>query len=72
MPIREFSNAQELEACLGDTKQIIIDGFENLAERPEGYENQKVKYSPRGAAERNQRIPILPCCSVARSNAFIT
>lgn len=45
MPEREFSNSQELEDCLGQSEEIIIDGFENLTERPEGYEDQRVKYS---------------------------
>lgn len=59
MPVREFSHAQELEACLGDIKQIIIDGFENLTERPEGYENQKVKYSGKKATHTD--IALLLC-----------
>lgn len=59
MPAREFSDAQQLKACLGDTKQLIIDGFENLTERPEGYENQKVKYS--GKKSTHTDIALLIC-----------
>ncbi len=71
MPIREFSSAQELEACLGDTDQIIIDGFENLTQRPQGYENQKIKYSPRGVAESSQRILILLCYFLTQNGASV-
>ncbi len=45
MPKREFSNSQEFEDCLGQTEEIIIDGFENLTQRPESYDSQRVKYS---------------------------
>src|SRR5690606_15327047 len=30
---------------MAEAEEIIFDGFENLTERPKGYENQKVKYS---------------------------
>ena len=45
MPKRTFNNSQELEDCLGQSEEIIIDGFENLTERPKDYDNQRVKYS---------------------------
>lgn len=45
MPKRKFENAQGFRACVAGAAEIIIDGFENLTERPKGYENQKVKYS---------------------------
>ena len=57
--MREFSNAQELEAYLGDTDQIIFDGFENLTERPQGYEAQKVKCS--GKKSTPTDIALLLC-----------
>lgn len=59
MPKREFSSSQEFDACLGDVDQIIIDGFENLADRPQGYDNQKVKYS--GKKSTHTDIALLLC-----------
>jgi hypothetical protein len=59
MPKREFSSSQEFDAYLEDVDQIIIDGFENLTERPEGYENQKVKYSGKKASHTD--IALLLC-----------
>ena len=45
MPKREFKNVKEFEAHAADAEEIIFDGFENATERPQKYENQKVKYS---------------------------
>ena len=45
MPIRKFEGADEFREHVKGVEEIIFDGFENLTERPKGYENQKVKYS---------------------------
>ena len=45
MPIRKFEDADEFREHVKGVEEIIFDGFENLTERPKGYENQKVKYS---------------------------
>lgn len=45
MPKRGFESVEEFWAHIADAKEIIFDGTEILAERPQGYENQKLKYS---------------------------
>ena len=45
MPKRSFENVEEFESHIKSAKEIIFDGTENLTERPQGYENQKEKYS---------------------------
>ena len=45
MPKRKFENVEEFESHVKGAKELIFDGFENEAERPQDYENQKVKFS---------------------------
>ncbi len=45
MPKRKFEGPTEFEKHLKGVDEIIFDGFENMTERPQGYEDQKVKYS---------------------------
>ena len=45
MPKRGFEGIEEFEAHIKGVGEIIFDGFENLTERPQNYEKQKVKYS---------------------------
>lgn len=45
MPKRIFSSVEEFEAQVSGAEELIFDGTENLTERPQGYDNQKDKYS---------------------------
>ncbi len=45
MPRRHFEDARDFKEHVSDAEELIFDGFENLTERPKGYENQKVKFS---------------------------
>ena len=45
MPKREFKTVAEFEEHTKHAKEIIIDGTENLTERPKDNDSQKSKYS---------------------------
>ena len=45
MPKRKFENVEEFEEHVKDAEELIFDGTENLTVRPQGYDNQKKKYS---------------------------
>lgn len=45
MPKREFESVEEFESCVGQASELIFDGTENLTFRPQGFDNQKEKYS---------------------------
>jgi len=45
LPKRRFESVKEFESYVASAKELIFDGTENLTERPQGYDNQKDKYS---------------------------
>jgi len=45
MPKRNFENVRSFNSHLKKAKELIFDGTENAIERPQVYDNQKVKYS---------------------------
>lgn len=45
MPKREFSDKEEFESHVESADELIFDGTENLAQRPQDNEEQRDKYS---------------------------
>lgn len=45
MPKRKFETVEEFEEHTSSASELIFDGTENPTERPQGYDNQKEKYS---------------------------
>ena len=45
MPKRKFESVEAFETHVEQAEELIFDGTENPVERPQGYDNQKVKYS---------------------------
>lgn len=45
MPKRKFDTVEEFEEHTSTASELIFDGTENPTERPQGYDNQKEKYS---------------------------
>ena len=45
MPKRKFENVRSFNHHVKKANELIFDGTENAIERPQGYDNQKVKYS---------------------------
>ncbi len=67
MPKRKFEAPDEFEKHMEGVDEIIFDVFENMTERPQGYDNQKVKYSEKKRA----RIQTSPFCCQTSEQKYI-